>query len=103
MSKPRREVKHFLTFSTDLRKFAAGTTRNNIDNLLVIRPAAGAKKTGRARAGEALKWSPKTDTKTAIYSDLGELRTHRKDYYWYLLGIGIEVVNIRLIAPLYLQ
>lgn len=70
MSKPRREIKHLLAFNADLQKVAAGVAKNNIGKMLDIRPATGAKKIGRARAGEALKWSPKIGTKTAIYSDL---------------------------------
>jgi hypothetical protein len=78
VSKPRREFKHLLVFSADLRKVATEATENNIGKMLDIPPATGAKKIGRARAGEALKWSPKTGTKTAIYIDL--LRTE------YILG-----------------
>lgn len=54
VSKPRREFKHLLAFIADLRKLAAAVTLNNIGKMFDIRPATGAKKIGRARAGEAL-------------------------------------------------
>jgi hypothetical protein len=70
VSRPRRELRHLFVFSADLRKVATEATENNIGKMLDIRRATGAKKIGRARAGEALNWSPKTGTKTAIYTDL---------------------------------
>lgn len=97
VSKPRREFKHLLAFIADLRKIAAAVTLNNIGKMFDIRPATGAKKIGRARAGEALNWSPKTGTKTAIYSDLRRAPYCREEYYlriMNLLAIVIDNVNL---------
>jgi hypothetical protein len=44
VSKPRRELKHLLVFSADLRKVATEATENNIGKMLDIRPATGRKR-----------------------------------------------------------